>query len=134
MLTWCVIEVPVNHVTGRCIMNYFFSFVLSIVLTSLSYFLGSFLVKSNIAVWQAFIIGISVVSLGALTEVFNAPIWLIVLLPFPVGMMLLYLFLNKPLQAWFLTYITILALYSMIHIIMSYFFEFHSLIPAWKLS
>ncbi|MDN4607678.1 hypothetical protein [Sporosarcina highlanderae] len=115
-------------------MNYFFSFVLSIVLTSMSYILGSALIKNNIAIWQGFVIGISVVSLGALTEVFNAPIWLIVLVPFPVGMILLYLFLNKPLHIWFLTYLTILALYSVFHIIISYFFQFHSLIPAWKLS
>jgi hypothetical protein len=38
----------------------------------------------------------SVVSLGAITEFLGAPIWLIVLIPFPVGMFLLYLILNKP--------------------------------------
>lgn len=115
-------------------MNYFLSFALSIFLTSMSYFLGSALLKNNIAIWQAFVIGISVVSLGALTEALNAPIWLIILIPFPVGMLLLYLFLKQPLHVWFLTYLTILALYSVIHVIMSYFFRFHSLIPAWKLS
>jgi len=115
-------------------MHYFLSFALSIVLTSLSYFLGSLFVSNQIAIWQALVIGSLVVSLGALTEAFHAPIWLIVLTPFPVGMLLLYLFLNKPLHTWFITYITILAIYTIIHVIMSYFFEFHSLIPAWKLS
>lgn len=115
-------------------MNYFFSFVLSIVLTSLSYFLGSHLIKNDIAIWQALVIGFSVVSLGALTEALGAPIWLIVLIPIPVGMLLLYLFLNKPIGTWFLSYITVLALYSVIHVVISYFFQFHSLIPAWKLS
>ncbi|WP_332695260.1 hypothetical protein [Halalkalibacter lacteus] len=115
-------------------MNYFFSFILSIVLTSLSYFLGGQLIRNDIALWQSLVIGASVVTFGALTEYLGAPIWLIVLIPFPVGMLLLYLFLNKPLHIWFLTYITVLALYSVIHVVMSYFFQFHSLIPAWKLS
>jgi hypothetical protein len=115
-------------------MNYFFSFVVSILLTSLSYYLGSQLVKNRIAIWQALVIGFSVVSLGALTEAMGASIWLIVLVPFPVGMLLLYLFLNKSVGTWFITYLTVLALYSVIHVVISYFFHFHSLIPAWKLS
>jgi hypothetical protein len=115
-------------------MNYFLCFVLAVSLTSLSYFFGSILTKNAISVLAAFIIGTSVVSLGSITEALGAPIWLIVLIPFPVGMFLLYLFMKKPLPIWFLTYITTLALYSVIHIIMSYFFNFHSLIPAWKLS
>ncbi|MDX8045260.1 hypothetical protein SH601_04595 [Gracilibacillus sp. S3-1-1] len=115
-------------------MTYFLSFVLSVVLTSLSYFLGSEIVRNGIAIWQAMVIGFTVVSLGALTEAFHAPIWLIVLMPFPVGMLLLYIFLQKTFLTWLLTYITILALYTVIHISVSYFFQFHSLIPAWKLS
>jgi hypothetical protein len=116
------------------IMNYFISFLLATLLTALSYFMGSLLIRNGIAIWQALIIGVSVVSLGAITESFGAPIWLIVLIPFPVGMFLLFLFLNKPLDTWFLTYLTTLALYSVIHVVMSYFFQFHSLIPAWRLS
>ncbi|MCJ8008472.1 hypothetical protein ACFFF5_16845 [Lederbergia wuyishanensis] len=115
-------------------MGYFISFVLSILLTSLSYFLGSHLLKNGIIFWQALLIGASVVSLGAITEALRAPIWLIVLVPFPVGMFLLFLFLQKPIHVWFLTYVTILAIYTGIHVIMSYFFKFHSLIPAWKIS
>lgn len=66
-------------------------------------------IKKGIESWQALIIGFTVVSLGALTEYLGAPIW-------------------------FIAYITVLALYTIIHIPMSYFFHFHSLIPAWKLS
>lgn len=115
-------------------MNYFISFLLATLLTAFSYFLGSLLIRNGIAVWQALIIGVAVVSLGAITEALGAPIWLIVLIPFPVGMFLLYLFLNKPFDTWFLTYLTILVLYSVIHVVVSYFFQFHSLIPAWRLS
>jgi hypothetical protein len=115
-------------------MSYFLSYIVSIILTSLSYFTGSHLIRNGIALWKSFIIGASVVTLGALTEALGAPIWLIVLTPFPVGMILLYLFLKKPFIKWLVTYITILLLYTIIHLIMSYFFDFHSLIPAWKLS
>ncbi|WP_087975169.1 hypothetical protein [Oceanobacillus rekensis] len=115
-------------------MNYIISFIIAILLTALSYFFGSRFITNGIAIWQALIIGISVVSLGAITEALRAPVWLIVLIPFPVGMLLLFLFLNKPLHTWLFTYLTILVLYTVIHMIASYFFHFHSLIPAWKLS
>ena len=115
-------------------MKYFIRFILSIVLTSISYLLGSHLVGNGLFVWQAFVIGASVVTLGALTEKLGAPIWLIVLMPFPVGMLLLYIFLNEPILSWFLTYMITLALYTVLHVVMSYFFKFHSLIPAWRLS
>ncbi len=115
-------------------MNYVISFVIAILLTSFSYFFGSRFITNGIAIWQALIIGTSVVSLGAITEALRAPIWLIVLMPFPVGMLLLFLFLNKPLYIWMFAYLTTLALYTVIHMIASKFFHFHSLIPAWKLS
>ena len=84
-------------------MNYMISFMIAILLTALSYFLGSRLFTNGIATWQALLIGASVVSLGAMTEALKAPIWLIVLIPFPVGMFLLFLFLNKSLATWFCT-------------------------------
>lgn len=115
-------------------MSYVISFIIAILLTSLSYYLGSLLIRNGISIWQALIIGTSVVTIGALTEALGAPIWLIVLMPFPVGMILLYLFLKQPLGRWFITYLTTLILYTLIHIFVSYFFDFHSLIPAWKLS
>jgi len=115
-------------------MYYIISFAVAIILTSLSYFVGSRLITGGIDIWQALIIGISVVSLGAITEALKAPIWLIVFLPFPVGMLLLFLFLSKPLHIWIFTYLITLIIYTVIHIGASYFFQFHSLIPAWKLS
>jgi hypothetical protein len=114
-------------------MSYFISFVVAVILTALSYFIGSLLAKNKIDFWKAFVIGGSVVSVGAITEALGAPIWLIVLAPFPVGMILLYVFLQKPLKTWLITYITTLLFYTIIHVIVSFFFDYHSLIPAWKL-
>jgi hypothetical protein len=115
-------------------LKYIFDFILAITLTGLSYYIGSLFFRHGLPIWQALIIGFSVVSLGAVTEALGAPIWLIVLIPFPVGMLLLYVFLQVPVPNWFLTYATTLTLYTIMHIPMSYFFQFHSLIPAWKLS
>ncbi|QXE01425.1 hypothetical protein [Terribacillus sp. DMT04] len=115
-------------------MKYIVDFILAITLTGLSYYIGSLFFQHGLPIWQALTIGFAVVSLGALTEAFRAPIWLIVFVPFPVGMLLLYVFLQVTIPTWFLTYATTLALYTMMHIPMSYFFQFHSLIPAWKLS
>ncbi|WP_080847713.1 hypothetical protein [Cytobacillus gottheilii] len=114
-------------------MTYFYNFLLAIFLTASSYFIGSLLLNNGITIIAAIIIGASVVSLGSITEALGAPIWLIVLVPFPVGMTLLFLFLREPIHVWLITYMTTLALYTVIHVVMSYFFKFHSLIPAWKL-
>jgi|UPI00068BEB52 hypothetical protein len=119
---------------GGIRVKYFFDFILAIFLTSFSYYIASSVLRNGLLFWQALIIGFSVVSLGALTEALGSPMWLIVLVPFPVGMFLLYLFLNVTVSQWLLTYIITLAIYTVIHIPMSYFFHFHSLIPAWKLS
>lgn len=115
-------------------MGYYFDFVLAIVLTSLSYLIGSLLLKNRLSAFHAIIIGTSVVSLGAITEALKAPMWLIILVPFPVGMILLFLFLKESVKTWLKTYLFTLAIYSLLHVIMSFFFNFHSLIPAWKLS
>lgn len=115
-------------------MEYYLDFVLAIVLTSLSYLIGSLLLKNRLSVFHAFIIGTSVVSLGAITEALKAPMWLIILVPFPVGMILLFVFLRESMKTWLKTYLLTLAIYSILHVIMSFFFNFHSLIPAWKLS
>ncbi|WP_088104096.1 hypothetical protein [Halalkalibacter urbisdiaboli] len=115
-------------------MNYFINFLLAISLTGFSYFFGGLLIGKDLAIWQALIIGFAVVSLGSLTEKLKAPMWLIILVPFPVGMFLLFLFLNQPITIWFTTYLLTLVIYTVFHMIMSYFFQFHSLIPAWKMN
>ncbi|MGM0840098.1 MAG: hypothetical protein ACQEWE_05185 [Bacillota bacterium] len=115
-------------------MKYLFDFFLAVSLNGLSYYIASFVLRNGLPIWQALIIGFSVVSLGALTEALGSPMWLIVLVPFPVGMFLLYSFLQVSVPQWFLTYMLTLTIYTVIHIPMSYFFDFHSLIPAWKLS
>ncbi|UFT97969.1 hypothetical protein KO561_12220 [Radiobacillus kanasensis] len=115
-------------------MRYYVDFVIAGFLTSLTYFLGSLLILNNYIIWQSLIIGFSVVFLGALTEKLKAPMWMIILVPFPVGMSLLAIFLQESFIMWLFTYSTTLFIYTILHICISFFFKFHSLIPAWKLS
>ncbi|MBO1513043.1 hypothetical protein [Metabacillus bambusae] len=115
-------------------MKYFSSFIAAITLTSLSYFLGDLFLTKGLLIWQALIIGASVVILGATAEKLRAPMWLIILTPFPVGMLLLFFFLNESWTMWLSTYSFTLLIYVIIHVIISSLFRFHSLIPAWKLS
>ncbi|KGR74206.1 hypothetical protein [Ureibacillus sinduriensis] len=115
-------------------MKYLFDFILAVSLNGFSYYIASFLLDNELAIWQALLIGLIVVSLGAMTEALGSPMWLIVLVPFPVGMLLLYLFLDATVTEWFLNYLLTLIIYTIMHLPMSYFFKFHSLIPAWKLS
>lgn len=123
-----------EELTGGFLVKYLFNFLLAVFLTGCSYFIASLILQKGLPLWQALIIGFVVVSLGALTEAIGSPMWLIVFIPFPVGMFLLYTFLNVSVWQWFLTYLLTLVLYTVLHIPMSYFFKFHSLIPAWKLS
>jgi hypothetical protein len=115
-------------------LKYFSSFVAAISLTSLSYFLGDLFLTKGLLIWQALIIGASVVILGATAEKLRSPMWLIILTPFPVGMLLLFLFLNESWMMWLYTYSLTLLIYVLIHLVASSLLRFHSLIPAWKLS
>lgn len=54
-------------------MKYVISFSVAILLTALSYFLGSHFIANGMAIWQALIIGTTVVALGAITEALGAP-------------------------------------------------------------
>ncbi|MDQ0178141.1 hypothetical protein [Bacillus chungangensis] len=115
-------------------MNYFISLVTAIFLTSLAYYLGDLFLTNGLLAWHPLVIGASVVILGAIIEKLHSPMWLIILTPFPVGMVLLFLFLNVNLSHWFFTYALTLVVYVILHVAASSLFRFHSLIPAWKLS
>ncbi|KAB2331113.1 hypothetical protein F7731_18705 [Cytobacillus depressus] len=109
-------------------------FLLAIIFTSLSYFLGDRTLFQQIHWVHPLIIGTSVGSAGALAEKLHAPMWLIIVLPFLIGMGLLLSFLDWNVFEFLCTYILTLFYYTILHIILSKFTNFHSLIPAWKLN
>ncbi|MDZ5609094.1 hypothetical protein U2I54_19000 [Bacillus pseudomycoides] len=88
---------------------------------------------NRLELWQPFIIGLAVVSAGALTEKLNSPMWLIIVIPFPIGITLLLSFLQWDGILWLSAYGLTLFYYIIFHIFLSYVFKFDSLIPAWKL-
>lgn len=65
-------------------MKYMINFLLAIILTSIAYFIGGVIFKTELTIFQSFMIGLSVVSLGAITEALHAPIGVIIFVPFPV--------------------------------------------------
>ncbi|MBM7716592.1 hypothetical protein MHB50_18920 [Siminovitchia sp. FSL H7-0308] len=113
--------------------NYVLKLLLAILLTSAAYFLGDAIIAHKLFIWQTIVIGATVVLAGAFVEKIHAPMWLIIITPFPIGMTLLYVFLNETTYTWFITYALTLFIYVIIHVIASSLFRFHSLIPAWKL-
>ncbi|GAK02840.1 LOW QUALITY PROTEIN: hypothetical protein JCM19037_1105 [Geomicrobium sp. JCM 19037] len=115
-------------------MRYALHFLVAVLLTAFSYYSGSLIVTDEHFVWQSLVIGFTVVSMGALTEKLGAPIWLIVLMPFPIGMSLLFMFLGELVGVWPLHMPLRSRFITILHMFVSYLFHFHSLIPAWKLS
>lgn len=112
---------------------YLLKLMFAILLTAFAYFLGDFIVMNKLFMWHALVIGAAVVLAGAFVEKIQAPMWLIILTPFPIGMVLLYILLGENVLTWFITYAITLAIYVILHIIASSLLHFHSLIPAWKI-
>lgn len=106
---------------------------MAIIFTSLSYYFADRTIYRYLVWWQPLLIGTSVVAAGALVEKLNAPMWLIIVIPFPIGMILLMWFFNWSIQRWFFTYSLTLVYYVILHIVLSWGVKFDSLIPAWKL-
>ena len=114
-------------------MNYTCSFIFAVLFTSSAYFLADFTLFQYLHWMHPLLVGLSVVTAGALAEKLNSPMWLIILLPFPIGMGMLLAFLNWDIPSWLATYTLTLIYYTLIHMTLSRFFNFHSLIPAWRL-
>ena len=114
-------------------LNYVISYFAAIIFTAITYFFADITLFNKLIWWEPLVIGAVVVTAGALAEKFKAPMWLIILLPFPLGLGLLFTFLNVEVINWLFTYCLTLAYYTILHILISKFLKFHSLIPAWKL-
>ncbi|HET7521763.1 MAG TPA: hypothetical protein VFJ73_00425 [Bacillales bacterium] len=112
---------------------YFFGYVLAILFTGLAYYLGDVTLYRELSGWQPFLIGFAVVTAGVLMEQFRAPIGLIVITPFPIGMLLLLYFFQWNVLPWIYTYFLSLGYYMVLHILLSAGFRYDSLMPAWKL-
>lgn len=113
-------------------MTYVGGMIIAILFTALSYFLSDRTLYKRLHFWQPLMIGLVVVIAGALADLLHAPMWLIIIIPFVLGVGLLWSFLRMR-KVLIYTYVLTWVYYSVFHIILSSVFKFDSLIPAWKL-
>ena len=97
----------------------------AIFFTALSWGLGFYIVDRKIYIFESAAIGCFVCLLGYSVQLLGAPIWAVVAAPIPLDILLLWYVLRKPLCIW--------AIYIVLHIILSAWLHYDSLIPAWKL-
>lgn len=113
--------------------TYVISYFGAILLTAFTYFFADITLFNKLIWWEPLVIGAVVVTAGALVEKIKAPMWLMIFIPFPFGLGFLFYFLNVEVIDWLITYSLTLVYYTILHILISKFLKFHSLIPAWKL-
>jgi len=112
---------------------YIISYIVSVVFTSLSYVLSDVTLYNELSLWQPFVIGFTVVTVGAAIDKMKAPMLLIIIVPLFIGISLLYIFFDGKLVPWMVTYLVTWVYYAVFHVIFSYFFKIDSLIPSWSL-
>lgn len=105
---------------------------IAIFFTALSWGLGFYVVDRKAHVFSSLAIGCFVCLLGYSVESLGAPAWAVVAAPVPVDLLLLWYVLRQP-RKMIVAYPTIWAIYIVIHVVLSAFLHYDSLIPAWRL-
>jgi len=105
---------------------------IAIFFTALSWGLGFYLVDKRVYIFAPLAIGCFVCLLGYSVEGLGAPIWAVVAAPIPVDLLLLWYVLRKP-RKMAVAYVLIWAIYIVIHVLLSRFLRYDSLLPAWRL-
>jgi len=105
---------------------------IAIVFTALSWGLGFYLVDKRVYIFTSLAVGCFVCLFGYSVESLGAPSWAVVAAPVPLDVLLLWYVLRKP-RKMAVAYVSILAIYIVIHIVLSALIRYDSLIPAWRL-
>ena len=105
---------------------------IAILFTALSWGVGLYLVDKRVYLFASLAIGCFVCLLGYSVESLGAPIWAVVAAPLPLDLLLLWYVLRKP-RKMAMAYPLIWAIYIVVHILLSAFLRYDSLIPAWRL-
>jgi len=105
---------------------------IAIFFTALSWGLGFYVVDRKAYIFSSMAIGCFVCLLGYSVASLGAPSWAIVAAPVPLDLLLLWYVLRQP-RKMAIAYPTIWAIYIVIHILISRFLHYDSLIPAWRL-
>src|ERR1035441_7244162 len=105
---------------------------IAIVFTALAWGLGFYLVDKRVYIFASLAIGCFVCLLGYSVESLGAPAWAVVAAPIPVDVLLLWYVLKKP-RKMVVAYVSIWAIYIVIHMCLSALLRYDFLIPPWKL-
>ena len=105
---------------------------IAIIFTALSWGLGLYLVDKRVYFFASLAVGCFVCLFGYSVASLGAPLWAVVAAPVPLDLLLLWYILRKP-RKMALAYVSIWAIYIVIHMLLSAFLRYDSLIPAWRL-
>jgi len=105
---------------------------IAILSTAFSWGIGFYIVDRKAHVFSSLAIGCFVCLLGYSVASVGAPPWAIIVAPIPVDILLLWYVLREP-RKMLLAYPTIWAVYIVLHVMLSSWLHYDSLIPPWKL-
>lgn len=105
---------------------------IAILFTALSWGLGFYVADRRPHIFASLAIGCFVCLLGYSVASLGAPVWVVTAAPVPLDLLLLWYVLRQP-RKMVIAYPTIWLIYIVMHVVLSTFFRYDSLIPAWKL-
>ena len=105
---------------------------IAILFTALSWGLGLYLVDKKLYIFAPLAVGCFACLFGYSVASLGAPGWAVVAAAVPLDILLLWYALRKP-GKMAVAYVLIWAIYIVIHILLSTFLHYDSLIPAWRL-
>ena len=105
---------------------------IAIIFTARSWGIGLYLVDKRVYIFASLAVGCFVCLFGYSVASLGAPLWAVVAAPVPLDLLLLWYVLRKP-RKMAVAYMSIWAIYIGIHILLSAFLRYDSLIPAWRL-
>ena len=105
---------------------------IAILFTALCWGLGFYIADKRVYIFAPLAIGCFVCLFGYSIESLGAPAWAVVAGPVPLDLLLLWYVLRKP-RKMLVAYVATWAIYILIHIPLSAFLRYDSLIPAWRL-
>ena len=105
---------------------------IAIIFTALSWGLGFYVADKRVYIFASLAVGCFVCLFGYSVESLSAPLWAVVAAPVPLDLLLLWYVLRKP-RKMALAYVSIWAIYIVIHILLSALLRYDSLIPPWRL-
>ena len=105
---------------------------IAIFFTALAWGLGFYIADKKAHVFASLAIGCFVCLLGYSVASLGAPVWLVIAAPVPLDLYLLWYVLRTR-RKMIVAYPSIWGIYIVIHVLLSAFLHYDSLIPAWRL-